>query len=58
VRGGGSYYSQNEFRLHFGLGKTGAIQQIVVRWPNGREESFAAPAVDRLHTFIEGTGSR
>jgi len=58
VRGGGSYYSQNEFRLHFGLGKTTTIQRIIVRWPNGRVESFAAPAVDRLHTFTEGTGSR
>ena len=58
VRGGGSYFSQNDLRLHFGLGHTAAIQQIVVRWPNGREESFAAPAIDRLHTLIEGTGSR
>ena len=58
VRGGGSYYSQNDFRLHFGLGKISAVQRIVVRWPNGGEESFASPAVDRLLTLTEGTGSR
>jgi enediyne biosynthesis protein E4 len=58
VRGGGSYYSQNDFRLHFGLGKTAAIQKIVVRWPNGLEESFAAPDVDRLYSFTEASQPR
>ncbi len=58
VRGGGSYYSQNDFRLHFGLGQAAGIQKIVVRWPNGLQESWTAPGIDRLHIFIEGTGQR
>ena len=56
VRGGGSYYSQSDFRLHFALGKADAIERVVVRWPNGLEESFEALAIDRLHTLSEGTG--
>ena len=56
VRGGGSYYSQNDLRLHFGLGIARAVDRIVVRWPNGVEESWAPLAIDRLHTLTEGTG--
>jgi hypothetical protein len=56
VRGGGSYYSQNDLRLHFGLGEAGAIDRLEVRWPNGREESWTGLAIDRYHTLKEGTG--
>jgi hypothetical protein len=56
VRGGGSYYSQNDYRLHFGLGKAAAIQTIIVRWPNGLEESWPDPGIDRLVILTEGSG--
>jgi hypothetical protein len=56
VRGGGSYYSQNDFRLHFGLGNARTVDRIVVRWPTGLEESWPALATGRLHTLTEGTG--
>jgi hypothetical protein len=56
VRGGGSYYSQNDLRVHFGLGAAGRVDQVVVRWPNGLEEMWPRPAIDRLHTLREGTG--
>jgi hypothetical protein len=58
VRGGGSYYSQNDLRLHFGLGTARAIERIVVRWPNGREETRGPLAIDRAHTLTEGAGTR
>jgi enediyne biosynthesis protein E4 len=58
VRGGGSYYSQNDLRLHFGIGPARTIDRIVVKWPNGLEETWMQPAVDRLHTLTEGTGQR
>lgn len=58
VRGGGSYYSQNDLRLHFGIGDARAVDRIIVRWPNGLEESWTAVAADRLHTLTEGTGER
>jgi enediyne biosynthesis protein E4 len=57
VRGGGSYYSQSDFRLHFGLGAATGIDRLEVRWPNGREESWTALAIDKFHTLKEGSGA-
>jgi hypothetical protein len=56
VRGGGSYLSQNDFRVHFGLGAAAAIERLDIRWPNGREERWEQLPVDRLHVLREGTG--
>jgi hypothetical protein len=53
VRGGGSYYSQNDLRLYFGLGSQDRIESVEVRWPNGAVESFRDLALDRLHTLKE-----
>jgi enediyne biosynthesis protein E4 len=58
VRGGGSYYSQNDLRLHFGLGTARAVERVIVRWPNGLEETWGKVAIDRAHTLTEGTGSQ
>jgi enediyne biosynthesis protein E4 len=55
VRGGGSYYSQNDLRLHFGLAAS-AVERIVVRWPNGAEEEWSGLPADRAHTITEGSG--
>jgi len=54
VRGGGSYYSQNDLRLHFGLGGA-AIERVIVRWPGGGEETWTALAPNRAHTLVEGS---
>jgi len=56
VRGGGSYYSQNDLRLHFGLGSATAIERVEVRWPNGREEEWTAVERNRVVTLTEGAG--
>jgi enediyne biosynthesis protein E4 len=58
VRGGGSYLSQNDFRVHFGLGETARIDHIEVRWPNGLEESWAGLPVDTFQVLKEGLGIR
>ena len=58
VRGGGSYLSQNDLRVHFGLGTARAADRVDVRWPNGLEETWAQLAIDRSHTLKEGTGQR
>jgi enediyne biosynthesis protein E4 len=58
VRGGGSYYSQNDLRLQFGLGDAKAVERVIVRWPNGNEETWAALPVDRMHTLTEGSALR
>ena len=57
VRGGGSYYSQNDLRPHFGLGKDAVVDRVDVRWPNGREERWIAPKVDQILTLTEGSGA-
>ena len=56
VRGGGSYMSQNDFRVHFGLGAASTVERVEVRWPNGLEETWTDLAVDRFHVLKEGTG--
>jgi hypothetical protein len=58
VRGGGSYLSQNDLRVHFGLGTARAVERVVVRWPNGLEEAWPRLAIDGSHTLKEGTGQR
>jgi hypothetical protein len=58
VRGGGSYYSQSDLRLNFGLGPSTTIDRVIVRWPNGLEESWSGLAINRFHTLTEGTGSK
>jgi hypothetical protein len=58
VRGGGSYYSQNDLRPHFGLGAYGGPVRIEVRWPNGREEVWENVATNRIVALTEGTGGK
>ena len=38
VKGGGSYLSASDYRLHFGLGKRPQIDSLEIRWPSGIEE--------------------
>ncbi|MFL6279744.1 MAG: CRTAC1 family protein [Vicinamibacterales bacterium] len=58
VRGGGSYYAQNDLRVHFGLGDAAQVTRVEVRWPTGVEESWADVPVNRIVTLEEGTGRR
>jgi hypothetical protein len=57
VRGGGSYYSQNDLRVHFGLGRSAAIERVEVRWPNGLEEHWSGLPSNRIVSLKEGTGA-
>jgi enediyne biosynthesis protein E4 len=56
VRGGGSYYSQNDLRVHFGLGRS-TIERVEVRWPNGLEEQWTGLAPNAIVTLKEGSGT-
>jgi hypothetical protein len=55
VRSGGSYYSQNDLRLHFGLDQAQVIDLLEVRWPSGQIDRFTNLAVNRLYVVQEGT---
>ena len=54
VMSGASYISQNDFRLHFGLGKATRTDQITVRWPTGIEESFTNIEANQI-VYVEET---
>ena len=56
VRGGGSYLSQNDLRLHFGLGAAASMESVQVRWPNGNVEEIKNLAADKIYTIVEGQG--
>jgi enediyne biosynthesis protein E4 len=55
-QGGTSFVSQNDPRLHFGLGGASAYDRIEVRWPGGRRESFPGGAANRVVVLKEGEG--
>jgi hypothetical protein len=56
VRGGASYLSQNDLRLHFGLGSAAKIEAMEVRWPNGKVETLKDIPADKIYTIVEGSG--
>jgi hypothetical protein len=56
VRGGGSYLSQNDLRLHFGLGEATIMTTVNIRWPNGNTETLSNVAADAIYTITEGQG--
>jgi hypothetical protein len=57
VRSGSSYDSSSDLRLHFGLGSETKLKAVQVRWPNGENEEFPPPAVDRIVDLVEGSAS-
>jgi hypothetical protein len=56
VRSGGSYISQNDLRLHFGLGKHASINKVEVVWPSGTVETLTNLVADRFYVIQEGKG--
>ena len=56
VMSGSSYYSQNDLRLHFGLGSASMADLVEVRWPSGSRESFEGVDGNRVVTIREGEG--
>jgi hypothetical protein len=58
VRGGSSYLSQNDLRLHFGLGKATVVDSVEVLWPSGTVEKFTNVAADKIYALVEAQGIR
>ncbi len=50
-----SYLSVNDRRLHYGLGSAESAD-LLIRWPNGGQESIAGVAADQLVVIEEGSG--
>jgi hypothetical protein len=51
VRSGGSYLSQSDLPLHFGIGKSRTLDQVEVLWPNGPTQTFTNVAPDHFYTL-------
>jgi hypothetical protein len=56
VLGQSSFYSQNDPRLHFGLGTAERADQIEIRWPSGLRECHRQVKANQILTLKEGTG--
>jgi hypothetical protein len=56
VKAGSSYLSQNDLRLHFGLGASEKMDTVEIRWPNGNTELIRDVPADAIYTIVEGEG--
>jgi enediyne biosynthesis protein E4 len=56
VFSGGSYASNSDQRLHFGLGTATTIDKVEIMWPDGVKEEVKLPALDQIVTVAEGKG--
>ncbi len=54
VRSGGSFMSQSDLRLHFGLGSAERVDMIEVNWPSGRADRFNDIRANKIVTLREG----
>ena len=56
VRSGSSYDSNNDMRVHFGLGTATKLDSVEVRWPSGLTEQFPNARIDAINNLKEGSG--
>jgi hypothetical protein len=56
VRGGGSYLSQNDLRVHFGLANNQVMATVEVSWPSGAKQTLHDLPADFIYTVAEGSG--
>jgi hypothetical protein len=56
VMSGSSYYSQNDLRLHFGLGRAAAADTVEIAWPSGVKETLRGIAANQLVVIQETKG--
>ena len=56
IHSGGSYLSQHDLRVHFGLGSATKIDSVEIHWPSGTSETLHNLAADQFHSVLEGKG--
>jgi len=56
VKSGGSYISQSDFRLHFGMGPVSKADLVEVRWPGGQVETLKDVKTGQVIWVKEGSG--
>jgi hypothetical protein len=56
VRSGGSYLSQSDLRVHFGLAGHMKLDKLEIFWPSGKIETVANLEADHFYRLKEGQG--
>ncbi|MGB7282100.1 MAG: CRTAC1 family protein [Candidatus Acidiferrum sp.] len=56
VRSGGSYISQNDLRVHFGIGKAEKVELLEIRWPSGAVDTLKDVKPNQMIVVKEGEG--
>jgi hypothetical protein len=56
AKGGTSYMSASDPRIHFGLGKRSKIESLTITWPSGQVDKLTNVPVDSIIAVKEGTG--
>ena len=56
VRSGGSYISQNDMRVHFGIGKAEKVELLEIRWPSGAVDTLKDVKPNQMIVIKEGEG--
>ncbi|HVH70613.1 MAG TPA: CRTAC1 family protein, partial [Candidatus Dormibacteraeota bacterium] len=56
VRSGGGYFSQNDLRVHFGIGKAEKVELLEIRWPSGFLETLKDIRPNQVIFVKEGEG--
>jgi len=56
VRSGGGYFSQNDLRVHFGLGKAEKVDLLEIRWPSGQVDTLKDIKANQVIYVKEGAG--
>jgi hypothetical protein len=56
VRSGGGYFSQNDLRVHFGLGKAEKVDSLEIRWPSGQTDTLKDIKANQVLYVKEGAG--
>ncbi len=56
AKGGMSYMSASDPRIHFGLGKRTKIESLEITWPSGQVDRLTNLAIDQIIAVKEGVG--
>jgi len=56
AKGGMSYMSANDPRIHFGLGKRTKMESLEITWPSGQVDRLSSVPVDQIIAVKEGAG--